>query len=682
VPVPPRQLSPATLLTQRLLWNRTKGKQPRLLPVVVLLGPSGSGKTYTLRRISRDCDAGVVHAKFDFDRTDPEREGAGLTTAEVLAQLAFELSRRWRARRKIMFRRFTLGMIAANTSLGNLTRDAARQEIDKKIDEFRRNRRVERMVDRFAVMAKAAKQADLIGGSLAATINAILPHLVPLIGRKPLAEAKRWHADIPEAEGASGIDALIALSQLAAIDPVTTTEWLTAAFLADVRESYLRMVKPDPRSPCTCDNPGRDKHWHNWVVLLDNIDHGIGDRFLNDIVAARRKHLRARSSDHDPLLIIATSGRWEGSWKAGWRAPWLNAASDDTGLRTIPSCHDATYGDWTHGTGTANLQFPFYPVILESLTAGETAQILEVARTSTACVLAQRATGGLPAAVCSLVEVVGHNTADTLPPGSRGVLAEPATSDASGEADPWRARLERTGLLRELAGRERIAVDALISAAPFATAPWLVSSMVAQPHVSRILTELRTALWVSTPEHKGGTDDYAELHPWIAHNLVRALACREPTGNLPSYAEAFTALLNDAETEKDPTRTAYCWMSLGQLGDVVAKFVPTFRTMAHRAWVEQLRLVTRAPDNAPLDVTSDERYQQLVLDANHDADREDGTITNVVTRLVAASWLDANPFAVREPQHRVTIAAAFEDLRRLSNRPDVQDLEWPLRQNG
>src|SRR5439155_32393 len=82
------------------------------------------------------------------------------------------------------------------------------------------------------------------------------------------------------AEGASPLDALVSLNQRAREQPDEATDWLTAAFLADVREDHVRMAKPDEGSSCPCANPDRLRHWHNWVLLLDNVDHPGGAAFL------------------------------------------------------------------------------------------------------------------------------------------------------------------------------------------------------------------------------------------------------------------------------------------------------------------------------------------------------------------------------------------------------------------
>src|SRR5262249_19678528 len=153
--------------------------------------------------------------------------------------------------------------------------------------------------------------------------------------------------------------------------PNEITPWLTAAFLADVRENHPRMAVPDGASPCHCPNPQGKEHWHNWVVMLDDIDCPSGAQFVTDLLSARDNHLRRHPDEHDALLLIATSSRWNPDWESVWRPPWKLAPAEPDRARTIPRCREAGYAHWT---GPASDQAPprLYPVLLESLDIAET----------------------------------------------------------------------------------------------------------------------------------------------------------------------------------------------------------------------------------------------------------------------------------------------------------------------
>lgn len=124
----------SVLLTHRLLWNRALGGPSRPQPVVVLLGPVGSGKSTALKSISGACGAEVVHALFDFQHDEPAVGPP--TTVETLAQVAFDLSRAWKARPKARFTRFTLGLIAVQTSLEGHSREQAKETLRVSIKAF------------------------------------------------------------------------------------------------------------------------------------------------------------------------------------------------------------------------------------------------------------------------------------------------------------------------------------------------------------------------------------------------------------------------------------------------------------------------------------------------------------------------------------------------------------------
>lgn len=660
-------LSSAQLLSRRLLWNRKVDQQSRPQPVVVLLGPVGSGKTHALKSISRDCDGAVVHARFDFARDQVP------TTVEALTRIAFDLSRTWPVRGTPRFTRFTLGLIAVQADLRGTTRQDAKRTLETLVSQFTHNARADRLANAIAATATAARNGGVLSPGLANAVTLALPPLVRAIGRQPVGKAQRWHADIPQAETTSPLDALITLNEQAREDPQEMTGWLTAAFLADIRESHPRLASPDPRSDCACPNKADGRHYHNWLLLLDNLDHPGGVEFVEDLCAARDRRLRVHEDQHDPLLIIGTSGRWIDVLTDGWRPPWTigSPEPDSDGLHSVPRCGEASYQHW------AGRRTRHYPVLLDPLTGDETATLLRRRELSVAAKLAQRATGGLPAAL----HVVGPLLTRREPvPGGRDVLQP--TGSARPEPELWRSRLDD---LRLAAHLPDIGIDDFVTAAPFATAPWLIpahaSSLISRPHVGRILTELRTALWVNVPTSGGGTADYAELHPWIARTLMTALAARHSSSDESCYEAQFRALLDDPDTQADAVRTAYCQLALGRISEVIGFFEDSFNAGPHRTWVDRLRLVTRAPDNLPLDRDSYELYGEQVRLDNSTVPEGRSPVGNIVRRLVIARWLAANPFATPHPELKTVITKEYEALPHWSRQPDVAALDHAKRRD-
>jgi hypothetical protein len=639
-----------------LLPSRAVNQPNRRQPVVVLLGPVGSGKTSALRSVAERCGTGVVHAYYDFDGTAP------VSTVGVLAELAFDLSQSWTARRQVRFIRFTLGLIAAKAPLSGTDREADREELARLIDGLARNRRAEHVADAVEQLVEATldmQPAVDMPPWYRDLLKRVMPRLVATVTRRPLRKAKRWHVDFPAANAANPLDALLRLNRIARQRPEEVTQWLVEAFLADVREGHRRLSSPDPYSPCDCLGTGRLRHRHSWVLLLDNIDRPAGATFVRDLLDARGRHLKADPDEHDPLLVLASSGRWDPTWESRWLAPWKSPAGAER-VRTVPPVGHATYAHWAN-SDTQRASW-YFPVLLEPLSEEETAAILGVEADSPVCRFAQRAAGGLPGPTRHLSGYVSHDAAA----GARDVLA----SGTAVTADRWREVLRTLRLTDHLNG---IDLEHFISAAPFVTAPWLVphdtASLISQPEVGGILTELRTAMWINGPRTDGPAADYAHLQSWVGRLLIAALIQRG-TDAAVSYPTQFKALL--ADSRGDATQEAYCRLALGEVDEVVVQFVEDFHRVAHQDWVDMLRFVTSAPDQLPASRTSGDLYHDVVT--HLDSLQLPDPLAHTVTRLTVASWLAANPFAIPDPALWRIIENSYRDLAPMSRRSDVSAL--------
>src|SRR5262249_197654 len=109
-------------------------------------------------------------------------------------------------------------------------------------------------------------------------------------------------------------------------------------------------------------------------------------------------------------------------------------------------------------------------------------------------------------------------------------------------------------------------------------------------------------------------------------------------------------------------------------GEAVAFFAGTFDTIPHQEWIDQLRLVTHAPDDMPPTQQAHPLYQELVNAAGADPLAERSRLRNVITRLVVALWLARNPFAMPDQRLCNVIKDAYTDLRPESHRADVAAL--------
>ncbi len=283
--------------------------------------------------------------------------------------------------------------------------------------------------------------------------------------------------------------------------------------------------------------------------------------------------------------------------------------------------------------------------------------------------LAYHATGGLPLAVGQLKEVLQERVVEH---GARDLLGPAEPADPA--SDLWGRRLRALKLVDRLTD---LSIDDFVTAAPFATAPWLIPasamSRSSQPYIGRILTELRTALWV-TARADGEIPGHVTLHQWIAANLVSALAYRDISGGGLPYDAQFAALMDDVDAPKYPMRLAYCQLALGGIGEVITRFEEEFDDVPHEEWVSSLNFVVHAPDSLPLDRSYRQLYEELVGTDVERGPQRRTVIRNNVARLIVASWLTANPFAVRGQDQNNEIANAFQALASLSQRPDVDAL--------
>lgn len=687
------QLSGASLLTQRLLWNMPPGEQERALPIVVLLGPTGDWEGKALQSIFDDCGATVVHSRFDF-LSLADKEAAPGTTATALAFIAGSMSRSWPGRPRARFYRFALGWIAVNTELNSLSVDLGKDNLGRIIKDLTQ-RSVEKANAAAVEVVDAAETARVLPTAAADLLKKVLPDLIRALGRHPLRVAARWYAEFPDAQGAAPLDALYHLHQNRGNIKVVT-RWLMNAFLADVATNFRRMARVDLKSTCSgCRPEDRSvrKHAHNWVLLLDNVDHRAGTTFVADLREAREE-----AFCHDPLLVIAASGRWDSSWEIHWRPPWQSQGKDTQ--KAVRDTRRASYEDWAMTPGSQS-RSAFYPVLLEPLGEAGIAGMLGRDADSPECVLARKATAGLPAAVADITGLLGRVT---VAEGMRNVLAPSSPANEN----PWLKRLATLGPAAASDPHQ------LLAAVPFATAPWLVD---ARPERTRaagsaagtqgpepqgwratlgIVRQLRDALWVSVPGGEPATAAPARLHPWLAATLNRALAC---SGD---YQARFEALRKHHHND-DLVRDAYCALALGKLSPAVDLLAGTFDTITHREWRSHLELITSAPDDKSLDKTSRDLYLELTepyqprqqeppgprreepdqaggqrhpdatLESGKDPggpEREQVALDGDgrerkrrVARLVAAMWLQSNPLAVDDPGLREIIHRELAWLR-------------------
>jgi hypothetical protein len=664
----------AALLVRRLLWNTSDAEAGRVLPTVVLLGPSGAGKTNTLASISELCSNYIIHADHDFASETSH------STIDTLLDLSIQLSRKWSIRGSPWFIRFALALVAIHVTVDDPTPDGTKRAIDLAVKRFKSNRRPcgwDQRIDSLINLINASTPLPVVLYEkiqpwikfIQPLIKMVVPSIAGAASQQRIRLALDWHSAFRNAQGTAPIDALVRLSGLYNNDRKAATEWFVEAFLADVRESYTRTVRADAYlQNCPCiEVSKRQDHTHNWLLLLDNVDHPNGQQFLTDLTRARVDHRRSHPDERDPVVVIATSGRWSGPWTAAWCPPWIIPKQDPNQRLPVARCSNAGYTQWTRDADTIQnaIQREYYPVLLNNLDSTEVAARLSAGPNSLLCHNVLCATGGLPGAVARVAEALesGQLTNDTLD-------ISALSSSKSLEHEPcilWSSALEKLELdCRPL----DIKLDDVIDATPYLTAPWLVptdSAYAAKP----ILEQLRANLWATTPSYGSELIGDARIHPWVGRLLLLALRAR----NNDDYASRFVKFRAELGQDADVTHLNYCDLAVGEIASVASRIADEFEYEPHALWISELAQITRAPYNMPVGMNVNKLAMQLI-DQNlpYPTGEPTGTILKVVTRLLIASWLYGDPVGAPDAELHELVVTHLHDLARLSHQADLTPL--------
>jgi hypothetical protein len=635
-----------------------------------LLGPSGAGKTKNLQAISNLCRNGIIHASYDFNQKNSD---CAEPTRDVLLKLSTDLSSEWPVRGTPQFIRYTLALIATNIVDIQLPNDI-REKIEKAVKEFAANKFPKGVDEKIKPFIDLAISTAIVPPQIRPLIKPLTEVIwqpaIRLLAQRRVQAALDWHSEYPDAQGAAPYDALVRLWSLAKSEPEVATKWFVAAFLADVRESYSRTLDADRFvTDCPCIEATDRHHTHNWILLLDNVEHQNGQRFLDDLDNARADHLRGHPDERDPLIVVATSGRWVGSWTNAWCPPWIIPEQDDRHRLAVTRCKDAGYIQWARNNEASPANAPkYYPVLLDNLDASDVASELTDRPGSELCKNVLCVTGGLPSAVKAVARAMNSHqlerTAQDISALSHGPIENEQFSFA-------RTTLKNLDLNEKL---HDIGLDDIISAAPHLTAPWLVST-TQFPYLGQILEELRVDLWGTAISHKIARAGHAEIHPWLGRLLLLELRARQV--RCDDYLSQFMKFKEGlVDAGSDAMYLNYCDLALGKVEIVAEHMAEEFDSESHASWIRKLVLITRAPHNMSLDqdiiLLRNQIMEQHTPFDRHDEETHDRkqTIFILVTRLLVTSWLYGNPLGVPNETLRQEVNHHLESLARLSKRVD------------
>lgn len=670
---------------RRMLWRSAGWSDPE--PVVALLGPRGSGKSTALRALSRECGGTVVHAGLDFAE-HPDHD-----PVSAVAFLAFLLMRDWaNERRRPVFHRLGLSLLALNERLSQ-DRAVAQGQIKDLIRQYVQRQPLVRAGERATEpLFTGAEVAGAIGG-IALPDVAIREQAKPVIAallrgaeRWRLRGAMRWHHTLPEAEDASTVDSLIALST---VQRSNALNHVLKAFLADVEEFTRK--HPPAVAKCDCavpDDVVAGSHDHCWLLLLDNAQATTGEQVLRALITVRQE-LRTDPAvtRSDPLLVVTAVDQWRPAWGQWWREPWQTSAAV-AGRQPIPLFSSADRGQWVrHARQSAgprvNPARGWYPVWLDPVPedgvfgppAGSAWD-----QTDSGAIVSRLASGHPKAAIDIQAQIDAlHATTDDGPIPTAILDAQDETGVAL-----WERGLHacRPGLVP--ADRPWRAVPPAVVVAARLSEPARRSDDLPAdrfPGAVQAMRELRTNLWVTTfaarpsplwQVGRGSEEHPAALHPWLSRCLLAGLAA-ESAGADPSPWDDLFATIHDIEP--DPGRTLFRDLAQGRFGAVVKELVGLFDTIDHRAWVRVLDDATSAPCRLPHSESFEVSYRRLAPD--HVPGRT--AIEAAVTSLTALLWLYRDPLTVPGPLYGASWhRQAWKDLDKLAHasaRSDVSALE-------
>ncbi|WP_212829800.1 hypothetical protein [Catellatospora sp. TT07R-123] len=574
----------STLVAEQHHW-RHPGHH---LPIVVLTAPAGGGALEAIRELEhryRELPSALIDLA-------PYREA---TVVDVLAALADRLSLGRPHRSSLIFPRFLLGLLAARSP--NADGKAAMAALQA---DFSRARVSE---DLRAVAAKATRTAaEIVSGASGVPLPVIelAWEVFRLVRRGQRSAADRWWM---AANGRPSTDALLQLrNDLRSNIPAEVERAelsLGEAFLADLRDAY--------RGGVFAGQPPTSA-----LALIANVQTDAGQRLLELITQARA---RAAASP-DPLLIVVT------------------AAADLRLLNGVPPA-GATVRPIEPTVRTSWL----HPITIDSITEDQLVLIAGEAG------------------------VINSDTARRiwrLTGGHRGALAAVLTQKPSGEAlrkqpedlPPWLldAFDPPSHDLSPLVGAQL--AGCLPGMSPELTHQLITCSAVRRfdvvelraaldsesaRDVARLRIEMQDRLWLGSE---------GMLHPWLRWLLREHLRHRADDG--PSWAAVHDRLHQAARTRGDTITTAYHRLAgsghedargrffLDGLRDTAAELDRCLDEQNGTTWTDALLAIGDAPNGLP-------RRRAVTIGELTGWSASLGRRRQLVARLVAALWIDADP---------------------------------------
>ncbi|MFM9370985.1 ATP-binding protein [Streptomyces sp. Da 82-17] len=569
-------------------------------PFTLILGPRGSGKTTLLDALAGSA-ALLPMAHLDLMRfAQSDRQ-----PVDVLHEVAFTLQARREHPPHLTFRGYELTRKALTVPVDHMGREDARRA----------------MAEALAIPLGKRLATAIEVGQIAGPLVGLPPLATAVLQLVPLAERTRAWGRLHTALGTragltstvSALDKLVAVSSDYHVfergGKHRAEQEIFDTFLTDLVRAY------------------EGKEWAaRCLVLLDNVDNRLGERFLHLLEAARTPH------PADPLVLFATTGSYPDAATAG---------------RTGHADRPAAVGVWPPGRPFAPEPLDGGGRVIGQLRNLTRAEVQEQAADVLDAVPAPSGPPALGAVGVSWLGWIVHELTRGHPAATSHVLAGLHDFRAT---TPWGERLRRVlepgpqsgrlldrllplGLSHEL---RRILQQA-------AVAPDLAESLVSDG-LSESAAGPPAGLFdfcsdpLRTLHHDTG-EPRRDGGPGVPHPVLRRLLL----GGLDDPAAAHTRRRAAAHARGDRLTEAYHALALGELPYAAAYLDDTFGAGDVRDWCAALCRLRRAPLPAPREADDHRPWRRYEWLVRHLDDDSVGPRLRTITRLLAASWISPEP---------------------------------------
>ncbi|WP_149850255.1 hypothetical protein [Solihabitans fulvus] len=625
-------------------------------PVVAVFGPRGSGKTSIL---------GELVSRAELQASQPfvsvlnlENLDSGMQSWQLVGKLAYALtSARWTQFGRLKFPRFALGRLITEGKVTTKSPEETQSAIE---DILVQARRIGERRDDLAGLVGQLPQ--LLGLPSLLGAGTVIARAIPskwLVASLYRTGIEFYRTALRKPPG-GGFQALVELrewGQSPRQHGDDLARVLCEAFLADLAANYAHGFRP-----------------RNCLVLLDNIDVAVGQRFMSALQAARAR----RAGRADPLVVVVTSRRIDLSHPS----LTTSAESDYVAMwATIPADGSASFADWA-ARQAGSPHSAVYPVRLTDLSLEHVGHIAaqhfsrgseNIAR------LVFSLTRGHPWSVAKVLAAYGRLervSGDLAEPDLRRLFALRCEGDPAGFAD-----LAAKALLLDDLSRVR-SQDVVT----WAAARDVATGEDCLPATRGIQAQVAALGWLSRGEGHGDAAGAPVLNAWLRRLLLHKLS--QLADGRVSWLDTFARLARHAMDDgRLSTDEHYYLLAAGQFSGATGYLNDQFDRLDAEGWIETFNLVTSAPRPsgspngvvpAPPRSAQDAQTAHGMLTAEliaevppsselPDSDQH-GERWVTIAGMVVARWLWSDPLSDPALRLNPVICNGFRDLARRSPR--------------